>query len=1430
MASYHSEYAYGPLPPPGPQPQYLPTQPPSERYVQQSVPINGYEHSQYMYQPPPPATMQHRHAVMYGPPLKHMQHPHQYLPPPRRAYTPGYDGTPPSSGPNSSAPHSSNPSTPQDPNNTGNVTIDPNFIDPTLSELYDDSSEQAVFSSYIAYANKAVELGEPDFEPIPEAEQEQEGKLDMDTRAYELEAPHAGSTRGIQSIDQIIPPATSSPAATGGGLVQRMKALLETKNDSSPSPSAKERPTRKPSEQQLWRDRTFVELPATPIKSTNGADDVARGPVASTDIRITRDLVRATLSPSSSEHETILPEPSQSRRASQHDPIAEEVASLRRSSSEYSPDHDKAPLTPIGIHDNSAMDSCPTSLDDKKEPDEEDFVVRIDLTGPESAGEVIVPPQPETVHVQVVDPAMDEEPNTDLVPEDLSHRSSCHISVLDESSSEACDSNSVITSTSPAQTAAATAVEVSRAPTTSFVPPLEMDEDVDINAGVTSDIVTDIAVRFSIPRQTSMPKASIIRVSSVPEHSPKLHKDIHELPETISPRESVYRDMDTIAPLQVNRPDKTDKNDKHFVNKDDVVNSDDATNLSSFIRRSFPRRHSTLLRDKIKDQSGNKENEDPGAEQSHLSDLEEASQEDIPGAESQLCTTRLPTTFKQGESIDDAARLRSELTLSEIRNLPSLNFSQMNLIDQLNAALDHRDSRSIELVRKRMSSKIISPSPMRPSSTEALRERYTSFFAKPEDFHVPTPADESENLSVSILTPACQDDHQRRLLQEKVQQGTTSSEQPRPPNGRESRPLSPTELLGVASEANRISVPSVDGLSYRLSELLPSLKRLHLDSTIADDQKVKQTIDKIHHLGERPTTMLSARSSGVLRSLAAIADDIVTNGTHSSQYVPPSPRYNKSLPPLPKKSEDTTGPARCEVDADDISETSQSSDYSDATVKAPLRRTQSEDHSISGTVSLFAPPGISTTRRSLTISNVNSRPWNFDENYPWSSDTGPVDINLDVGFNATPDRESIASHILRAKATGGSISALDLSLSRVGENDLEETHSSPADVSELEPTATVTADTLTGNRHQRVLSKKAASLLGSLSRRAKMTSALRPSMDSIAYARPGTGMSGALSPNLDGGSARTKDVGTVKSNTTVRSTKSDKKKQKPPVALSDKSTVSSDRLHTDLNASVPLANQEGLARAESRSHGPHAVSDRYPYSALTPPIGYDLDEVRSYFSDDAESTRTGQRGRSRAGTRGEVLRKRLSGLRFGRATPRPGSGASWVKEGEVDGGTGDGDGKEELGEGTIGMREQKKAVGRAKTVTGVLRGPSRMGTGRLVSSLGNRAGAGSRLSYLSRSSGRGRGEGGYEVATGVGTESGMGSPDWLGGEAGQRVAVQVMGKGRVEMGFKRLGEKVRGLLGRGGQLLRKVSGRRAREKRRREREEWMEGGSMYSGT
>jgi hypothetical protein len=93
--------------------------------------------------------------------------------------------------------------------------------------------------------------------------------------------------------------------------------------------------------------------------------------------------------------------------------------------------------------------------------------------------------------------------------------------------------------------------------------------------------------------------------------------------------------------------------------------------------------------------------------------------------------------------------------------------------------------------------------------------------------------------------------------------------------------------------------------------------------------------------------------------------------------------------------------------------------------------------------------------------------------------------------------------------------------------------------------------------------------------------------------------------------------------------------------------------HEDTTRSLPTS--PGLRSIEEPTHNP---GDRYPTTALTPPVGFNLDEVRSYFSDD--STESNKERKTPKGRRWTGLKSKNK-----TAHPDPSHGQS------LDGGLGD---------------------------------------------------------------------------------------------------------------------------------------------------------------
>ncbi|KAK4926924.1 hypothetical protein LTR28_012070, partial [Elasticomyces elasticus] len=407
------------------------------------------------------------------------------------------------------------------------------------------------------------------------------------------------------------------------------------------------------------------------------------------------------------------------------------------------------------------------------------------------------------------------------------------------------------------------------------------------------------------------------------------------------------------------------------------------------------------------------------------------------------------------------------MTLAELRDLPSLNFSRMDLFDKLNDALEVRSTRSIDIIHRSAYAGICCPTPERPASTELVRERYTSFFDKNVELDLPD--EETEPVGEYVPVEGSDGKNKSEVGDEGDKEDKASAE-----SGK--RPLSPEEFLTVVTEVNRLSVPSVTGLTERLSELFPTLRRLHLDGVITDDAAVEHTIDEIHQLGHRPDTILSVRSSGGLRQLAAHADMIATNGTRDSTMKPQS-RLMKELPPLPEASDSVSA----------VESSKRQSIYSRNTVspvvelEAPLPatlRAKSPSGSVFGALSLESiviPPRVSSrnsAQRPLIISSPGSRPWNKDENYPWSGSNVALDITLPQKAHL---RDSVASRE-KSQGSGDAVSDGDMT----DRSRALQQRSAGSPTSDLEHTASVSTELLAGHSRGR-------SLFGSLSRKIGLT-------------------------------------------------------------------------------------------------------------------------------------------------------------------------------------------------------------------------------------------------------------------------------------------------------------------------------------------------------
>lgn len=1097
----------------------------------------------------------------------------QYLPP--RMYTPHADSIP-SSDQGSSAPPSSNPPTPKDLENV-HVAVKSLSIDPAPKDLSDEQTEPHGFPNYLKYAENA-------------------GKV------YELDASEPAAAE-----------LAAEPTPGRGGFVQRIKDLLEKDTkllDPIPSMPQQLRPAghaspicesktrdqtrRAPVELPISRKSTNspVELPAAWIVMNDYAGPLAQPVELEAPTRLTRELIKANTAPSSSNQQTATSQPSQPDEDVSRASRQAIFANSRLSANDSYENDETVGSSPPYLEIDSTSGDTTSALREVRDINTSgtDYAVQIEvpLHADDEVASNVRPSSSFEVDQLSLDRDRSSGPVSPIRPGEEAGRNSLVSPMVTQTLHLQADHDPQVPGSFPEESAeppspvsrpmsGCLSAEVS-SNRFSLPPDLSLLNEQD----VTSDVVTDVAVRLSVPRTAEHGKPQLVSVSSALDIVPIQPRDlVQRQVDARSLRESFFN-VEKIAPLQIKKPDVLPI----------TAPTADSTDLSSFIRRSFPRRQSIWPGDHTESKRLSTTSQEPGLEPrfpgmkmipGHLPGLKEESQEDmsIKDYRSSYSGLRLahPPALRTNppqeyvRRPDDNTRASylpsraPRMTLSELRNIPSLNFSRLDLVDKLNEALVSHPSKSLEIAR----TDIHCPSPLRPSSTDSLRERYTSFFAKPEEFLIPEPVygdttEEGLTTERPQDTEATQADSSDILAHYEGDAPSQQEETVVPPEIMTtspslrtrsssmrplSRPMSPEELFSLTQDANRLSIPSVAALSERLSHLLPSIRHLMFDSTISDDNAVKETLDKIHHLGQRPDSDGLLRSSTGLRQMAAMADDIVANGTHDSAvFDVKMARLLKELPPLP---EDTEKFSLSDSGLDRNTTTLGSETVSSVAVAEPempkplLMRVKSLNDIEEVDQMHPGYPG-SATKKSFVPSTHHSRPWNMDEYYPWTSNSVKIDIDFP---RPMPRRNTSASTVLRRSkvSSEGSSDTYD-----AGDNTRATRARSP--LSNQPPILLETSPTIDSTITSRKASKR--SLIGSLTRK--------------------IGLSGH--------------------------------KVKSP-------------MHVSL---VPeLSTKPG---------------DRYPSTALIPPLALNMDEVRSFFSD---STSNGSEKRGSFRKHINIFRSRMPG-------------------------------------------------------------------------------------------------------------------------------------------------------------------------------------------
>ncbi|KAF2869073.1 hypothetical protein BDV95DRAFT_111118 [Massariosphaeria phaeospora] len=330
----------------------------------------------------------------------------------------------------------------------------------------------------------------------------------------------------------------------------------------------------------------------------------------------------------------------------------------------------------------------------------------------------------------------------------------------------------------------------------------------------------------------------------------------------------------------------------------------------------------------------------------------------------------LPSVPSVRESTDDALlsegdpppRLRRRSGLAHTRGLPSMNFSQMNLIEKLNEALDVRSSRTLDEILEETQQSVRAKQ-LRPTSAREIREKYRSFFAS---------LDELEKAGDVTQT--------------------TSDINPVPLKRR----YSPKALI---EEIDRLTIPSVGGLTQRLSELLPSLREYYklgeIGEFVAEEVIMEHALEEINEVGGPAPKRSSARLRPMPGSpnMVVIDDALYEELTGKEKDSPGSSAVSDVV------GMEGVGRGRGESVTDvDSATPPRAPDPPLVELEAPsptgLRTRSLSLNNQHLRPSLESRLSSRSLRSFVSTPTGDTRPWNSDKNYPWASTLRSIDISL----------------------------------------------------------------------------------------------------------------------------------------------------------------------------------------------------------------------------------------------------------------------------------------------------------------------------------------------------------------------------------------------------------------------------------------------------
>ncbi|KAF2122122.1 hypothetical protein BDV96DRAFT_627273 [Lophiotrema nucula] len=302
-------------------------------------------------------------------------------------------------------------------------------------------------------------------------------------------------------------------------------------------------------------------------------------------------------------------------------------------------------------------------------------------------------------------------------------------------------------------------------------------------------------------------------------------------------------------------------------------------------------------------------------------------------------------------------------SLAQSRGLPSMNFSRIDLISKLNEALDIGTSRSLDGLPDDFLEAAHS-TPVRPVTAVEIREKYLSFFASLDELER-SRAPTEQATTIMDLMPLKQ-------------------------------PYTPEDLM---AEIDKLTIPSVGGLTQRLSEFLPSLKefyRLEKSGEFFDEEIIMEhALEELNEVaGPAPK-----RSSARLRPVPGSPNLVVVDDGLYDQ--------------LTGKEKENVTPTRRDDGQQKSLTTPSFATASDVNGyrtrgKTPLAELEAPSPAVLRTrsLSLGQTQGLRpslesrlSSRRSVrsmvdTPTVTDTRPWNSDKNYPWATTIRSIDISL----------------------------------------------------------------------------------------------------------------------------------------------------------------------------------------------------------------------------------------------------------------------------------------------------------------------------------------------------------------------------------------------------------------------------------------------------